>query len=97
MFFEIFKTRMERFPKEVQILIFEFDRTKREKMDKVVHQINFIPVLQNILEWAVRCYVPIEGVKWYSPLFRPVQRGQISDKSEVCRKNTRELLGYLYR
>lgn len=61
---------MERFPTEVQTLIFEFDNTERERFDKVVHQIRFIPVLQNILEWSCRCYVGIVGLEWYSPLFR---------------------------
>lgn len=39
---------MELFPVEIKRMIFEFDPTKREAFDKVVHQINFIHVLEDL-------------------------------------------------
>lgn len=37
-------------PKEIQEKIFELEPTKREKMDWVIHQINIIPVLEQLKE-----------------------------------------------
>lgn len=36
-------------PKEIQDIIFYLDPTKKELFDKVVHQINFIPVLEHLI------------------------------------------------
>lgn len=38
------------FPREVQILIWEFDPEKKSRFDFVVHQMRLIPVLEELIE-----------------------------------------------
>lgn len=38
----------ENLPKEIQDQIFMYDRTKTERFDKVIHQIRFIPILDQL-------------------------------------------------
>jgi hypothetical protein len=55
---------MERFPIEIKRIIFEFDPTKKEVFDKVVHQINFAPCLDRILCCANDPYLKIQRWNW---------------------------------
>lgn len=55
---------MDRFPDEIRRQIFQFDRTKIENWDKIVHQLKFVVVL-NQFEFRANRYAYEEFEDWY--------------------------------
>lgn len=53
----------KKLPEEIKTLIFEFDSTEKEKFDRVIHQLQYIPVLQQ-LKRNIKMYQVSKDLWW---------------------------------
>ena len=86
-------------PVELRTKIFLFDRTRKELFDKVIHQIELIPVLDQILSHS-NFYGNLKSTKggfWYKEYFRVFRKVRAEGFYSFTEKETNITRGISWR